>query len=488
MRILLVASEAFPIVKTGGLADVVGALPRGLAAHGVTARLLLPAYRGTAERVAVDRTGSIALGDLLGVGHASLLPFEHADAGLRGWLLECPALFDRPGGPYLDERGHDHHDNHLRFGLLSRTAALLATLEGLTGFAVDVVHSHDWQAGLVSAYFEAFGGRRPSTVFTAHNLHFAGRFDASVLPEVGLPASMQRVDGVELWGSMSFLKAGLFFADRITTFSPTYAREIQTEAGGEGLHGLLHTRREALSGILNGIDDQAWNPARDAALAQTYDAGDSLLAGKAACKADLQRQLGLDLTPAAPMVGMVGRLTGQKGVDLLLSALPQLLSTGGQLAVLGSGEPALQLALHSAAAHHPGRVAFVQGYDEALSHRLIAGVDLLAVPSRFEPCGLTQMYAQRYGTPPIVRRTGGLADTVLDADAHPDAGTGFSFEAPSTDSLLDALMRAVSCYRDRPRLQAVQRRAMSLTRGWTKAAKPYAELYRDLLGVGSRTV
>ncbi len=487
MRVLLVASEAFPIIKTGGLADVVGALPRGPGAHGIDARLLMPAYPGTLGRSDADVDGAIPVGELLGVGPARLVPFGER-GGLSGWLLDCPALFDRAGGPYLDEHGHDHHDNHLRFGLLCRVAALLATVEGLTGFGVDVVHAHDWQAGLVGAYFAAFGGRRPPTVFTAHNLHFSGRFDPAVLPALGLPASMHQVDGVEFWGSMSFLKAGVFFADRITTVSPTYAREIQTEMGGEGLHGLLATRRDVLSGIVNGIDDAAWNPGTDPQLSRTYDAGDSLEAGKAACKADVQERFGLLVDGAMPVVGMVGRLTWQKGVDLLLSTLPQLLASGAQLAVLGSGDPALQVALRGAAEHHPGRVAFVQAYDEALSHRLIAGADVLAVPSRFEPCGLTQMYAQRYGTVPVVRHTGGLADTVLDDDAHHGQGTGFSFDAPYADPLADALTRALHCYRDRPRLRALQRRAMALHRGWSEAARPYAELYRGLVAVGSRTV
>ena len=483
----MVASEAFPLIKTGGLADVVGALPCALAEHGVSARVLLPAYRGVAERT--DSDGDpVPIGDLLGAGPASLVPFRAGE--LRGWLLQCDPLFDREAGPYLDVQGHDWPDNHLRFGSLCRAAALMAIVPGLTGFAVDVVHAHDWQAGLVGAYFAALGGPRPPVVFTAHNLHFSGRFDPAVMPSLALPWWQYHVDGLEFWGAMSFLKAGVYWADRITTVSPTYAQEIQTEMGGEGMHGLLSTRAADLRGILNGIDDQAWNPRTDPLLAERYDAA-SLEIGKAACKADLQQRLGLVADGAIPLVGMVGRLTGQKGVDLLLSATGSLLAAGAQLAVLGSGDPWLEASLRTVAGQNPGRVAFVHGYDEALSHRLVAGSDLLVVPSRFEPCGLTQMYAHRYGTLPVVRATGGLADTVVDLDAAPEEGTGFCFGPPEPTALADALGRALGTYRDRPRFVQAQRRAMALDRGWGRAATPYVELYRelaDLAADGSLTV
>lgn len=486
MRVLMVASEAFPLIKTGGLADVVGALPRALAQHGVNARLLLPAYRGVDEQVELDGD-AVPIGDLLGAGPARLVPFR--TPGLRGWLLQCPALYDRGAGPYLDASGHDWPDNHVRFGLLCRAAALVATVPGLTGFPVDLVHAHDWQAGLVGAYFAAAGGPKPPVVFTAHNLHFSGRFDPGVLPSLALPWWQYDVEGLEFWGAMSFLKAGVYWADAITTVSPTYAQEVQTQMGGEGMHGLLSTRAADLHGILNGIDDEAWDPRADPTLAARYDAEPGALAsGKGACKAHLQAQLGLVQDAAIPLVGMVGRLTGQKGVDLLLSAADSLLAAGGQLVVLGSGEPGLEASLRSFAGQNPGRVAFVQGYDEPLSHRLIAGVDLLAVPSRFEPCGLTQMYAQRYGTLPVVRSTGGLADTVVDLDASPERGTGFCFGPPEPGALIEALGRALAAYRDRPRFALAQRRAMALDRGWGRAAVPYVELYRALTADGKRTI
>lgn len=490
MRVLMVASEAFGLIKTGGLADVVGALPAALRDHGVTASLLIPAYRGLAAVAQADPARAIALGDPLGCGPAHLVPFERADVGLSGWLLQCPTLFDRPGGPYLDAAGQDWPDNHLRFGLLCRAAAVLATVEGLTGTAFDVVHAHDWQAGLVGAYLDTFGGARPATVFTAHNLHYGGRFDPAVLSELALPTSAYAVDGLECWGTLSFLKSGLFYSDAITTVSQSYAAEIQTEMGGEGLHGLLADRQASLHGLINGIDDHAWDPRRDPALASTYDADEATsgIGGKLLCKTDLQQRFGLAVDAATPVVGMVSRLAWQKGVDLVLAAVPELLAAGAALAVLGSGDAALTKRLREAAQAHPGRVAFIEGYDEAQSHRLIAGCDLLAVPSRFEPCGLTQMYAQRYGTLPVVRHTGGLADTVVDADWAPEAGTGFSFGEPTAAALNDALGRALNCYRDRPRFAAIVGRAMDLDRSWRAAAGPYADLYRELVAVGSRTV
>jgi len=476
----MVASEAFGIVKTGGLADVVSALPPALADHDVEARLLLPAYRGATDNLRVDHAAAIPLGSPLGDGPARLLPFVHKTLDLAGWLLDCPPLYDRAGGPYLDEAGHDHPDNHRRFGLLCRVAALVAMVEGLTGFAVDVVHAHDWQAGLVGAYLESFGGVRPPVLFTAHNLHFSGSFDPGVLPELGLPSAMQQVDGLEFWGATSFLKGGLYYADKLSTVSPTYATEIQTESGGEGLYGLLAGRGDDLHGLLNGIDATVWDPSHDGELAATYGAGPQPSDGKRACKADLQERVGLTIDASVPLVGMVGRLSWQKGVDLLLEALPSLLEHGAQLVVLGSGDGPLELALRTAAAAHPGRVAFVQGYNEGLSHRLIAGSDLLAVPSRFEPCGLTQLYAQRYGTLPVARRTGGLADTVVDADAEPRHGNGFTFGPPNAAALAEALGRGLACWADKPRWQACTAEAMALDRSWTQAVRPYVALYRAL--------
>lgn len=471
----MVASEALPLIKTGGLADVVGALPAALATHGVSARLLCPAYRGVEAKVDARRDQARPLGDPLGVGEAALVPFSAGT--LHGWLLDCPALFDRDGGPYLSPAGHDWDDNAVRFALLSRVAAQMATIEAMTGWRVDVVHAHDWQAGLVGAYLAAFGGVRPPLVFTIHNLQFLGRFAAAILPSLALPWWMNSMHGLEFYGEVAFLKGGVFFADAVTTVSPTYAQEIQTPLGGVGLQGLLAARADDLHGIVNGIDDAAWNPTGDPLIAAPYSAEDRT--GKTACKRALQKELGLEVGDR-PLLGSVGRMTGQKGIDLVLQSLPRLLHAGAQLAILGSGEAPLELAARAAAQGNPGQVAFVQGYHEALSHRVIAGSDALLVPSRFEPCGLTQQYAQRYGTIPVVRHTGGLADTVRDADADPEQGTGFSFAAPDAGALSEALDRTLACLHDAPRKHALVRRIMGLDRGWSNAAQPYVALYRAL--------
>jgi starch synthase len=395
------------------------------------------------------------------------------------WLVDAPALYDRDGGPYLDAAGSDWPDNHLRFGLLGRVAAQLMHLGPGLSWTPELIHCHDWQAGLCPAYLAWWGVPSARTLFTIHNLHFHGRFDPGALGAVGLPAASYAVDGVELYGAASFLKAGLFYADRLTTVSPTYAAQIQTPAGGEGLHGLLQARSADLTGILNGIDDALWDPGRDPHLPARY--GAEALSGKATTKAALQAELGLPVDAAAPLVGSVGRLTAQKGIDLLLGAAPTLLEGGGQLAVLGSGDPPLHHALTYAASANPERIAFVEGYNEALSHRLVAGSDALVVPSRFEPCGLTQMYALRYGTVPIVRATGGLADTVIDDDATGGNGTGFCFAKPTSQDLALALAGALAAFANPARWRALQRRGMALDFGWSSSARDYRALYDQVL-------
>jgi starch synthase len=472
MRILQVASEAFPLAKTGGLADVVSGLSRALVADGEECRILLPAYRGCAE--AAGARPLCELGDPLGTGSTKLLQGRLPGTEVEVWLVDCPALYDREGGPYLDAHGYDWPDNDLRFGLLDRVAAQLTFMGPALGFSPDVVHCHDWQAGLTPAHLAWWGGRRPATVFTIHNLHFHGRFPPHRLDAVGLPKACFGLHGVELHGDASFLKAGLYYADRLTTVSPTYALEIQTPVGGEGMHGLLAARAPDLLGILNGIDDQLWDPSRDEHIGTTYDA--SSLDEKRRVKTALQTEVGLAVDDRTPLVGWVGRLTGQKGVDLLLGALPSLLERGGQLVAIGSGEAPLQHALRYAAQANPGQIAFVEGYNEPLSHRIIAGSDLLAVPSRFEPCGLTQMYAMRYGTIPLVRLTGGLQDTVIDATAP--GGTGFTFAEATAQAFEKALLRALDTFDEPARWAALQRRGMSRSFGWNQSSAAYRALYR----------
>ena len=478
MRILQVASEAVPVCKTGGLADVVTALSAALVDADHEVVVLLPAYRGVFDRV--EATPMFELGDPLGLGHTTRLwSARLPDTQATAWLLQCDPLFDRIGGPYGDDAGIDWPDNHLRFALLARAAAQLALASPTFGRAIDVVHAHDWQAALATAYLAWWGVGRPATVFTVHNLHFTGRFPASILPEIGAPASAWSPKDLEFYREASFLKAGLVHADRITTVSPTYADEIRTAAGGIGFDGLLRWRGGAVRGVLNGIDTRTWNPATDPALGVPYDLDH--LAGKAAARLGLQSELGLAPQNTAPVFGVVSRLTWQKGIDLFLAASAAVLAEGAQLVILGSGEPALELAVAELAAAHPGRVAVRRGYDEGLSHRIFAGADLLCVPSRFEPCGLTQLYAMRYGTPPVVRNTGGLADTVADDDARPGAGTGFVFDPPTAEGCAQAMLRACAAWRDTSRFSALQRRAMTQRHDCSASAGVYLDIYREAI-------
>jgi starch synthase len=393
------------------------------------------------------------------------------------WAIDCPALYDRKGrGPYLDPQGVDWPDNHLRFALLSRAAAVLCENVAAFGWRPDVLHAHDWHAGLAAAYLHFRGGRRPATVFTIHNMAFPGIFPATVLPAIGLPPEAFAVEGAEFHGKVSFLKAGMHYSDRVTTVSPTYAREILGPEFGCGFDGVLSARSGDLSGILNGIDDRTWDPASDPLIARTYDA--EHLGRKEQNKEVLYERFGLARTDMAPMVGVVSRFTRQKGIDLILEAIPSLLAMGAQVVALGEGDGDLEKGFADAAASWPGRVGFELGYDEALAHLIQAGCDMLLVPSRFEPCGLTQLSALRYGTPPVVRRTGGLADSVVDA-RDPD-GTGFVFDFPTSSALADAVSRAVAAYRKRRTWRALQRRGMERDFSWGRAAGEYRALYEEL--------
>ncbi len=476
MRILQVAAELFPYVKVGGLADVMGALPQALRTEGADVRLLLPAYPALREALgALDPAGS--LGPFGGAGEARLL-LGRTGAGIPIYLLDLPGLFDRPGGPYVEQG-----DSHLRFGALSWAAARLGRQGDAHGWRPQVLQSHDWQAGLAPAYLALEPGARPATVMTIHNLAYQGRYPAAVLAELGLPASAFHLHGLEFHGDLNFLKAGLVYADRLTTVSPTYAQEIQTPAQGEGLEGLLAHRAADLVGILNGVDPDLWHPARSPHLPMHYAA--SRPSGKKVCKNHLQRELGLRESPAAPLFGIVSRFASQKGLDLVLENVDHLVALGGQLAVLGSGDPDLESAFRTAAARHPGAVGLRIGYDEGLSHRVIAGSDALLVPSRHEPCGLTQLYALAFGTLPVVRRTGGLADTVVDATADAMAegrATGFVFEAVNGWALGEALNRACALFRDHPAAWArLQRTAMAQDFSWRASARRHMELFRVLL-------
>jgi starch synthase len=477
LRVLAVASELFPLVKTGGLADVVGALPGSLLGHGVETRTLLPGYRAVLAQ-AVPEQPVHAFEDLFG-GPARLLGATTAE-GAELLILEAPHLYNRPGGPYQGPDGRDWPDNAMRFAALAWAAREVA-LGALESWRPDIVHAHDWQAGLAPAYLKLAAGNPPGTVMTVHNLAFQGQFPTALLAELRLPAEAWATHGVEYYGSIGFLKAGLFYADRLSTVSPTYAREIQTPAAGMGLDGLLRKRAGDLVGIVNGIDENAWDPAADPHLMAPYD--ERRLAARQANKTAIRERLGLEHDDA-PLFCVVSRLTWQKGIDLLLEALPRLLHLGGQLALLGSGDTSLEAGFADAARGHPGRVGCIFGYDEPFSHLLQGGADAIVIPSRFEPCGLTQLYGLRYGTVPIVARVGGLADTVIDANEAALAdgvATGFKFAPVTADALIDALVRATALYADQAGWQALQRRGMSRELGWSARAAAYARLYRDVL-------
>ncbi|MCY1125633.1 glycogen synthase GlgA [Frigidibacter sp. RF13] len=473
--VLSVASECVPLVKTGGLADVVGALPGALAPEGWEVRTLLPSYRGLVERL--DGARDVwAAPDLFG-GPARIVAGSVGSAEF--YLLDAPHLFDRTGGPY-SVAGSDHPDNPERFAALSWAAASIAAKGDADGWRPDVLHAHDWQAGLAPAYLSwAFPGTGVGTILTIHNIAFQGIAPAAKLMRLRLPSTQFHPGALEYWGNISSLKAGLITADRVTTVSPTYAEELRRPAFGMGLEGVIADRGTSLSGILNGIDTTAWNPATDSAVTP-YSA--TSMAGKAENRKLLAAEFGLG-PDSGPLAIVVSRLSHQKGMDILVDALPGFVAGGGTLALLGSGDSDLEAALSTLAARFPGKVGVRIGYDEDLSHRMFAGGDAVIVPSRFEPCGLTQLYGLRYGTIPVVALTGGLADTVIGAtpaSLGAAAATGITFHPVDRLALTRALDQLLHLYADKPVWKALQKRAMKADFGWGRAARAYADLYASV--------
>jgi len=478
MKILFATPECAPYVKTGGLGDVSAALPATLAALGHDVRVLMPAYKGM--KVSGEIGDGVELPPWGPWPAAQLLPVKVAN-GVTMLLLACPSLYQRPGGPYVDASGRDYHDNALRFGLLARVAAQIGTVHSpVRGWSADVVHANDWPCGMAPLYLAQSRMVAPleptaASVITIHNLAFQGVFPMASADLLDVPHQWRGMDGVEFWGELSMLKAGLQFADAITAVSPSYAREIQTPAHGVGFDGILRQRASRLRGILNGIDTQVWSPQADPHL--PFHFGPDDLQGKAQCKAALQARLGLPAESSAMLFAVVSRLTPQKGIDLVLGALPRLLAAGAQLVVLGQGEPGLQQALQDAARKHPKQIAVNLGFDEGLAHLIEAGADVFLMPSRFEPCGLNQMYSQAYGTPPIVGPVGGLLDSVTDASADPQHGTGFVMTGVDPVGLEDAIARASRLWREPQRWRRVQANGMARHFGWEDSAGQYLEVY-----------
>ena len=470
-RVLSVASEAVPLLKTGGLADVVGALPGALAAVGWQMRVLMPAYRGLRARIA-DWPVVLRDADLFG-GPAVVR--AGAVGGVGMLLLDAPHLYDRDGGPYAGPGG-DWGDNPQRFAALSWIAARIAR-EGLAeGWRPEVLHCHDWQAGLAPAYLAYGGARDVGSVMTIHNIAFQGWAEASQLGALRLPQAEFHAGALEYFGGLSALKAGLITADAITTVSPTYAAELMRPAFGMGLEGVIAARAGQVSGILNGVDEAVWSPE-----VEPLPYSRRRLKGKAANRAALCAEFGLEVP--GPLAIVVSRMSDQKGIDLIAAVLPDFIEGGGGLVVLGSGDPGLEAMMRTLAARHPGRVAVQIGYDEALSHRMFAGGDAVLVPSRFEPCGLTQMYGLRYGTLPVVAAVGGLADTVITANpAAMAAGvaTGITFQPTDAVAFGQALRHLLTLHADPALWGRVQRNAMRQPVGWQASAAAYAALYESL--------
>jgi starch synthase len=475
MKVLQVGAEVYPLLKTGGLADVLGALPQALSAQGADVRLLLPGL--PAILGALTQAQRLAqIGPAFGAAQVALLRARMPDTQLPVYLIDAPFLYARGGGPYQNDDGFEWPDNLQRFGLLGWVAAQLAQGGLDPDWAPDVLHTHDWHAALACAYLHAHPAGSAASVFTVHNLAYQGLFAQDDRALLGLSSRYMSPAALEFHGQLSFMKAGLKFADRVTTVSPSYAREIATPQFGVGLEGVIRSRGADVVGILNGIDTQVWNPATDPALAQTYSGG--AMAGKAQCKAALQQRFGLTPRADAPLLAVVSRLTPQKGLDLVLAVLPEIVRLGGQLVVQGTGDAALQAAFAAAAQAHPASVGVLLGYDEAGAHRLIAGADMIVVPSRFEPCGLTQMYGLRYGTVPLVRRVGGLADTVREAD---DAqGNGFVFDQAEPAALQRSIARAIERFRQPAAWAELQRTGMDEDLSWGGPARRYLELYQQL--------
>jgi len=482
MEITFVTTELAPFVKVGGLADVSAALPKALRGFGHAVTVVLPRFAELEQQGLLLARRLTPIEFTLGDRAFKATVFDgRLPSQVDLVVIDVPGLFDRPG--VYGERGEDYADNALRFAVLSRAAAELVRQRVAGGRAVDVVHCNDWPTALVPTYLRALAAETPAlaatrTVLTIHNVVHQGVFPKDTLPTLGLTWQHFHVDGIEFYGGINLLKQGIVTADVVTTVSPTYAREIQTPEMGAKLDGVLRARGESLVGIVNGVDYAVWNPATDPAIAAHYDAEDP--SNKTRCKTALQKELGLPLEPHAPLVANIGRMVEQKGTDLATAVAPKLLrATEAHMVFAGDGRPELVAAVETVVSRSHGRAVLARAASEVLVHRILAGADVVVVPSRYEPCGLVQMYAQRYGALPVAHATGGLVDTIVDCDAKLETGTGFLFDAPSADGLLGAAERALAA-RQLPEWGKLIRRTMRLDRGWDRPARRYEQVYRSL--------
>lgn len=479
-KILFATSEAYPLIKTGGLADVSASLPAALTALGCQVRVLVPGYPQALEVIKKSfgrrKIAQLTIGDT----PVTLWQTPVRNADITFWVAECSAFSNRSGNPYTDDNDLDWSDNAERFYLFCELTRRLSLAEAGLRWKPDLVHCNDWPTALTPALLHQHP-QRPATVFTIHNLAYQGLFPPETRHRLGLSETFWHMHSLEFYGQLSFIKGGLIYADRLTTVSPSYAQEIRTEEYGCGLDGVLRARGEHLSGILNGVHQADWNPRSDPHLAAHYHAGD--LSNKARCKQSLVQELGLHVGhEGQPLIGFIGRLVEQKGIDLILGSLPWLLAQGCRVALLGSGAPELEQRLDALARKHPGQLSLTLCYDEALAHRITAGSDLFMMPSRFEPCGLNQMYSLLYGAPPVVHSIGGLKDTVFDADAFPiDQANGFTFNEPTPESFMQALRRALNRYQNSAHWQRLQVNGMAVDYSWQHSARAYMDVYDSAL-------
>ena len=475
-NILFATSEVFPLIKTGGLADVAASLPRALIKLKHNVRIVLPGDASVMKAVA----GDVKKVTVFDVDGESVTLWRTLLPGTRVlvWLVDAPAFSERDGNPYCGPDGFDWPDNAQRFLLFAKVARLIALNQAGLDWPVDVVHCNDWQTGMIPALL-AQDNPRPATVFTIHNLAYRGLFSWDTFTSLGLPHELWHMDRLEFYGQFSFMKGGLVYADRVTTVSPTYAEEIQTPDAGNGLDGLLRHRQAVLSGILNGIDADEWNPGTDKHIAQTYNR--RTLTNKEKNKVALQERSGLEVSEK-PLLGFIGRLVDQKGVDLILSNLPQLLSEGCQCVILGSGMKDYEERLAQLAQEFPEQLSVTIGYSEILAHQIEAGADIFLMPSAYEPCGLNQLYSLRYGTLPVVHAVGGLRDSVIDfAEPTQTDATGFMFYQYTAHGLYNAIQRALAAFQDKKIWRMLQNNGMSKDLSWRRSAEEYGRLYGELL-------